>query len=48
MVEADVSLVKPLPCTKQFEKSGHAVPPSLSETTRLSVNGLGSFSQTTD
>ena len=28
-----MSLVKPLPCTEQFEKRGHAVPPSLSETT---------------
>ena len=26
-----VSLVKPLPRTEQFEKRGHAVPPSLSE-----------------
>ena len=32
-VDADVSLVKPLPCTEQFWKRGHAVPPSLSETT---------------
>ena len=28
-----MSLVKPLPRTEQFEKRGHAVPPSLSETT---------------
>ena len=32
-VDADVSLVKPLPCTEQFGSRGHAVPPSLSETT---------------
>ena len=30
---ADMSLVKPLPRTEHFEKRGHAVPPSLSETT---------------
>jgi len=33
MADADVSLVKPLPRTEQFEKRGHAVPRSLSETT---------------
>jgi hypothetical protein len=33
VVDADVSLVKPLPCTEQFEKRSHAVPLSLSETT---------------
>src|SRR5512144_2029529 len=33
VVDADVSLVKPLPCTEQFGKRGQAVPPSLSETT---------------
>ena len=33
MADADVSLVKPQPRTEQFEKRGHAVPPSLSETT---------------
>ena len=39
VVDADVSLVKPLPCTEQFGKRGHvdhwqsAVPPSLSEAT---------------
>jgi hypothetical protein len=33
VVDADISLVKPLPCTEQFEKRGHAVPPQLSETT---------------
>ena len=32
-VDADVSLVKPLPCTEQFWKRGHAVPPPLSEAT---------------
>ena len=32
-MDADVSLVKPLPCTEQFWKRGHALPPSLSETT---------------
>jgi hypothetical protein len=32
-VDPDVSLVKPLPCTERFWKRGHAVPPSLSETT---------------
>jgi len=33
VVDADVSLVKPLLRTEQFEKRAHAVPPSLSETT---------------
>ena len=33
VVDADVSLVKLLPRTEQFGKRGHAVPPSLSETT---------------
>jgi hypothetical protein len=33
VVDADVSVVKPLPRTEQFEKRGHAVPPSLSKTT---------------
>jgi hypothetical protein len=33
VVDADVSLVKPLPRSEQFEKRGDAVPPSLSETT---------------
>ena len=32
-VDADVSLVKPPPCTEQFWKRGHAVPPPLSEAT---------------
>ena len=33
VVDADASLVNPLPRTEQFAKRGHAVPPSLSETT---------------
>lgn len=32
-VDADVSLVKPLPCTEQFWKRGHAVPSPLWATT---------------
>jgi hypothetical protein len=35
VVNADVSLVTPQPRTEQFEKRGHAVPPSLSETTHM-------------
>jgi hypothetical protein len=33
VLDADVSLIKPLPRTEQFEKRGHAVPLPLSETT---------------
>jgi hypothetical protein len=33
VVDADVSLIKPLPRTEQFEKRGYAVPLPLSETT---------------
>ena len=32
-----MSLVEPLPCAEQFEKRGHAVPPSPSETNRFSI-----------
>ena len=49
VVGADMSLVKPLPRTEQFDKRAHAVPPSLSETTHgpwhEMSNGLLSLEQ---
>ena len=37
---ADVSLVKPLPRTEQFEKRANAVPPSLSERSHGPWHGM--------